>query len=67
MARKRYMLTPVGLKAGDTVIASDTADIRIGNSLPIRYHSGWNARFTTSNCISARAGSWFAPRERPRN
>ncbi len=34
---KRYILTPVGLKEGDTIIASDTADIRIGNSLPIRY------------------------------
>ena len=34
---KRYILTPVGLKAGDTVIASDTADIRTGNSLPVRF------------------------------
>ena len=33
---KRYILTPVGLKAGDTIIASESADIRIGNSLPIR-------------------------------
>ena len=34
---KRYILTPVGLKEGDTIIASDTADIRTGNSLPVRY------------------------------
>src|SRR5436190_23408662 len=33
---KRYILTPIGMKEGDTVIASDTADIRPGNSLPIR-------------------------------
>lgn len=33
---KRYMLTPVGLKVGDAVIASDTADIQPGNSLPLR-------------------------------
>ena len=33
---KRYILTPTGLKEGDTIIASDTADIRIGNSLPLR-------------------------------
>ncbi|HZT43497.1 MAG TPA: 50S ribosomal protein L2 [Chthonomonadaceae bacterium] len=33
---KRYILTPIGLKEGDTVIASDTADIRPGNSLPLR-------------------------------
>ncbi|MDR0818326.1 MAG: 50S ribosomal protein L2 [Oscillospiraceae bacterium] len=32
---KRYILAPVGLKAGDAVIASDTADIKPGNSLPI--------------------------------
>lgn len=33
---KRYILTPNGLKEGDTVISSDTADIRPGNSLPLR-------------------------------
>ncbi len=33
---KRYILTPIGLKEGDTVIASETADIRPGNSLPVR-------------------------------
>src|SRR5438552_1442421 len=31
---KRYILTPIGLKTGDTVLASDAADIRPGNSLP---------------------------------
>jgi large subunit ribosomal protein L2 len=33
---KRYILTPIGLKEGDTVIASATADIRPGNNLPLR-------------------------------
>ena len=33
---KRYILTPIDLKEGDKVIASETADIRPGNSLPIR-------------------------------
>jgi len=33
---KRYILAPVGLKVGDTVVASDNADIKPGNSLPIR-------------------------------
>ncbi|HSV73122.1 MAG TPA: 50S ribosomal protein L2 [Chthonomonadales bacterium] len=33
---KRYILAPVGLKVGDPVIASDTADIKPGNSLPLR-------------------------------
>jgi large subunit ribosomal protein L2 len=33
---KRYILTPIGLKEGDAVIASETADIRPGNSLPLR-------------------------------
>ena len=33
---KRYILTPQGLKTGDSVIASDTADIRPANNLPLR-------------------------------
>ena len=32
---KRYILAPVGLRAGDTVISSSTADIKPGNALPI--------------------------------
>lgn len=32
---KRYILAPVGLKAGDSVIASASADIKPGNALPI--------------------------------
>ena len=32
---KRYILAPVGLTAGDTVISSATADIKPGNTLPI--------------------------------
>ena len=32
---KAYILAPVGLKAGDTVISSATADIKPGNCLPI--------------------------------
>ena len=31
----RYILAPVGLKAGDTVVASAAADIKPGNCLPI--------------------------------
>lgn len=31
----RYILAPVGLNAGDTVISSKTADIKPGNALPI--------------------------------
>ncbi len=33
---KRYILAPLGLKVGDTVISSATADIKPGNSLPLR-------------------------------
>ena len=32
---KRYILAPVGLKAGDQVISSAEADIKPGNCLPI--------------------------------
>ena len=31
----RYILAPVGLKAGDTVLASAAADIKPGNCLPL--------------------------------
>ncbi|MCL5966261.1 MAG: 50S ribosomal protein L2 [Deltaproteobacteria bacterium] len=33
---KRYILAPVGLSVGDTVIAGQDADIKPGNALPIR-------------------------------
>jgi len=32
---RRYILAPLGLNVGDTVIASETADIRPGNALPL--------------------------------
>lgn len=32
---KRYILAPVGVKVGDTLVAGPDADIRPGNSLPI--------------------------------
>ncbi len=32
---KRYILAPLGLKVGDAVISSDSADIKPGNALPI--------------------------------
>jgi large subunit ribosomal protein L2 len=32
---KRYILAPIGLKVGDTVVASETADIQNGNALPL--------------------------------
>ncbi len=33
---KRYILAPVGIKVGDMIVASDSADIMPGNALPIR-------------------------------
>lgn len=32
---KRYILAPVGLNVGDTVMSGPEADIRVGNSLPL--------------------------------
>lgn len=32
---KRYIIAPVGLKVGDTLVSGLGADIRVGNSLPI--------------------------------
>ena len=33
---KRYILAPDGLRAGDTIVSSRHADIKAGNSLPLR-------------------------------
>jgi large subunit ribosomal protein L2 len=33
---KRYIITPEGVKVGDTVLSSDTADIRPGNTLSLK-------------------------------
>ena len=33
---KRYILAPLDLKVGDQVIASETADIKAGNALPLK-------------------------------
>jgi large subunit ribosomal protein L2 len=33
---KRYILAPVGLKVGDTIMSGEQADIRVGNNLPLR-------------------------------
>jgi len=33
---KRYILAPVGLKVGDTVMSGENVDIKVGNALPLR-------------------------------
>ncbi len=33
---KRYIISPLNLKVGDTVVSGPDADIKVGNSLPIR-------------------------------
>jgi large subunit ribosomal protein L2 len=33
---KRYILAPVGIRVGDTVVAGENAPIRTGNALPLR-------------------------------
>src|SRR5213594_633312 len=33
---KRYILQPLGLKVGDTIVAGDNVDILPGNSLPLK-------------------------------
>ena len=32
---KRYIIAPLGLKVGETIVSGDTADIKVGNALPI--------------------------------
>lgn len=33
---KRYIITPEGLKVGDTVVSAERAEIRVGNTLPLQ-------------------------------
>ena len=33
---RRYIIAPLGLRVGDTVMSGTSADIRVGNTLPIR-------------------------------
>ncbi len=33
---KRYILSPVGLNVGDKVMSGETADIKVGNALPLK-------------------------------
>lgn len=33
---KRYILAPVGLKVGDSIVSGEDVDIKVGNSLPVR-------------------------------
>jgi len=33
---KRYIIAPVGLNVGDAIVSGDTAEIRVGNTLPMK-------------------------------
>jgi len=33
---KRYILAPIGLNVGDTLVAGESADFRVGNALPLK-------------------------------
>jgi len=33
---KRYIISPVGLKVGDTILSGETAEIKVGNNLPLK-------------------------------
>ena len=37
---KRYIIAPEGLKVGAAVTSGPTADILVGNALPLKKHSG---------------------------
>ena len=32
---KRYIIAPIGLKVGDTIVSGPDADIKVGNALPL--------------------------------
>ena len=56
----RYILAPVGLKAGDKVLASSSADIKPGNCLPIA-NIPVGTVIQMWSCSPATALSWFVP------
>ncbi|MDD5287686.1 MAG: 50S ribosomal protein L2 [Dehalococcoidales bacterium] len=33
---KRYIIAPIGLNVGDTIVSGETAEIRVGNTLPMK-------------------------------
>ena len=49
---KRYIIAPLGLKVGDTVVSGDGADIKIGNALEIKNIPVG----TTIDCIELKPG-----------
>jgi large subunit ribosomal protein L2 len=49
---KRYIITPEGLKVGDTVVSSDKADIRPGNTLSLKVIPVG----TEVHCVELKAG-----------
>jgi hypothetical protein len=56
---KRYILWPVGLAVGDTVISSAKADIKPGNALPLRNIPLGTTIHNVELKVDARR--WFAP------
>ncbi len=63
---KRYILAPVGMMVGDTIMSSPTAEIKSGTRF--RFRRFRSARlFTTSNCKKVAADNWFARRAPARN
>ena len=63
-ARSRYILAPVGLKAGHIIMTGPDADILPGNCLPIA-NIPVGTVIHASSSTPARAASWSAPPVRP--
>ena len=65
-SERRYILAPVGLAAGDVIVAGEGADIKPGNALPLA-NIPVVPLSTTSKCTRARVRSSSAPRATPRS
>ena len=59
---KRYILQPVGLKVGQTIMSGPEADILVGNALPLR-NIPPAQQCTMWSCGRAMARRWSAPLE----
>ena len=52
---KRYILAPLGLNVGDTLMSGPEAEVRVGNALPLRADPARVRRSIMSSCSSGAA------------
>ena len=62
---KAYILAPARLRVGMNVMSGPTAEIAVGNCLPLSEHARRAPSSTTSSCSRGAAARWAVPPVRP--